>query len=700
MALGILAFANERVSGSEAAPKDVVAFAVDGDGTRAYARADGTVELRDRDGANGRGIGRVDGTPRALAIDAGRVLIATDQALTELPAGSTRSLSASPTALVISAGRVIVGSAGGTTIFPPAGAPAVSVTTPAVGVAARPDGSELYLLAPDGTLHVVDPGSGNELRMYPSLARERAIAFAQGPHVIILARADEPVLDTIDAEDGHRDLVALANGRTGTFASGATALALVDGHAVVVESHGGAAFASIPTAATMLGVDGLADTLVLLGPSGADRVDTGRHAFAWRLPGVIAGALLAFFLVLLARRLFASRLVPALVGIVVILDGSMFAQARIGMNDSYVAAFIVAGWYFIVAAHRPRRWAWADILLAGAFLGLGAASKWAAFYTLAGVLVAAIAVTVLAYRRGEPGGGGPLDLLAGYGRNAALLFVAFAVVPVGVYLASYASSFGGPMTPYTWDLVDLTKQMYWYHSGLTAPHAAASPWWSWPILLKPVYWYYAPSEGSSTALIYDAGNVVLFWGALVATVWCAVTAVRTRSIGLGFVVFALLVQYVAWIPISRVLFFYHFFTALPFYLLALSVWLGQLWDGGRKGLVVAYVSAAAAAFVFFYPFVSGEPVRADQAAMFFVLPTWQYECQFYPSFVCPLGHPVVPAAAIVGRLGLSAVVALLAAGAFAWWRWRGPAALPTLGRRGRGGEGSRGPVGPRRRERR
>ena len=41
---------------------------------------------------------------------------------------------------------------------------------------------------------------------------------------------------------------------------------------------------------------------------------------------------------------------------------------------------------------------------------------------------------------------------------------------------------------------------------------------------------------------------------------------------LAFVVFAGLVQYVAWIPIGRVLFFYHFFTVLPFYLLCLATW--------------------------------------------------------------------------------------------------------------------------------
>ena len=38
-------------------------------------------------------------------------------------------------------------------------------------------------------------------------------------------------------------------------------------------------------------------------------------------------------------------------------------------------------------------------------------------------------------------------------------------------------------------LLDLTGQMYGYHNGLTAAHPASSPWWAWPLNLKPVWFY-------------------------------------------------------------------------------------------------------------------------------------------------------------------------------------------------------------------
>jgi dolichyl-phosphate-mannose--protein O-mannosyl transferase len=137
-----------------------------------------------------------------------------------------------------------------------------------------------------------------------------------------------------------------------------------------------------------------------------------------------------------------------------------------------------------------------------------------------------------------------------------------------------------------------------------------------------------------------------------------------------------------------VLFQYHFFTALPFYLTALAVavallwrhadrrrwldgacsvaafvggvaaaaWLAPvalpIWIGGagatlvalawrpeRRGLVAGVLVAAILLggtlwFVWFYPWLSALPIPGAMSALYLWLPTWQYGCQFYPSFRC------------------------------------------------------------------
>jgi Gpi18-like mannosyltransferase/predicted membrane-bound dolichyl-phosphate-mannose-protein mannosyltransferase len=654
MALGILAFGDDRVVGQEPLRPNAIAFAVGPDGTRAYVSSDGLISVSGRDGAGPRDLVKGALGTRAIVLDHDRVFWVTNSELFQKPvkespsntaiARATLPMAGPVTAFFMASGRVVVLTPTGTAIYTAVDAAPIVSRLGGVAATSNTDGTELYVVDARGDVHVIDPATGSETRQLPGGGPGRAIAYAQGPNRLFVARTDAPALDVYELPNGQRDSVTLGNARTGAFSTGATALvivprtqflyALAEGRVVVVEVHGASPFASIPVSGSLLAIDNDDDKLLVAGAESAQRIETGRHALAWRLPGVVLGAILAFFLVLLARRLFASAVIPWLVGAAALLDGSMFAQARIGMNDIYVATFIVAAWYFIVAAHRPRRSAMLDLAIAGVLLGLGLASKWAAAYTLGGVFVLAVGATAFAYERGRPGTGGPLDLLAGRGRNAALLFGTFAVIPLAIYLGSYIRWFGGPTAPYGWNLWELTQQMYWYHSSLTAPHCAGSPWWSWPLDLKPVYWYFGASGGGANGYIYDAGNIVLFWAALPAAALVIALAIRTRSWSLGVLSLAMLAQYVAWIPISRVLFFYHFFTVLPFYLLCLAAVLAVIWERRRRAVLI-FIGVVAAAFVIFYPYVSGLPIPGELGSIYEILPTWHYDPTFYPTDSCP-----------------------------------------------------------------
>ncbi len=690
MALGIMAFGGDEVTGRDPAPSGVTAFAVSGDGQRAYGDADGNVRVTTRSGTEILAK-RVDGAVRAVAFDGSDVYAVTDRSVWKLT-GDARSRpqdAGPPASFAMSNDRAIVGGASEVEILPMGfDAAPLRVAVGATALTVRPDSGVVYAADASGTVHLVDPATGRETgTMSGGAGPVSALAYASGPQRLYAALAGQAAVEWFEPPaEGHTTgayggTVALSNGRTGTVAAPIAALAVVPrtdflyaltrNGVVVVETHGASPYVRIPVTATAtaLGVDGTADDLLVLGHGELLHIPTGRHALAWRIPGVLFGAMLAFFVVLIARRLFASRLIPALAGALLLLDGSMFAQPRIGMNDVYVGAFLVAGWYFVIAAHAARRSVAVDLLVAGLLLGLAAASKWVAFYTLAGLGLYAVVATAWAWRNGRPGSGGPFDLLAPAplrrtpwrGGNAVYLFACFAIVPLLLYVLSYARWYGGPTIPYGWNLWELQQQMYWYHSGLTSPHPAGSPWWSWPLVLKPVYWYLGQPGPGMTAVIYDAGNIVLFWGGLAAFVWGAVWAVRARSLGLACLLFAFLTQYLAWIPITRVLFFYHFFTALPFYFLILAAALGALWETGHARAVTVYLALAGAAFVFFYPFVSGQPVPADQASVFYVLPTWQYDCQFYPSFHCNAAiRGEIPVQAALARLAIAAGVAILA----------------------------------------
>src|SRR2546426_7888759 len=184
------------------------------------------------------------------------------------------------TSFTVSAGRVLVGTSRSLAVYSTLDASPTIVPIATVAVTAKTDGSEFYALDPQGIVHVISAETAKETRALTGGRPGTAIAYALGPNRVFVARADSATLDVYELETGSHDAVPLANPRTGTFSSGASALAVVprtdflyaldEGRVVVVETHGTSPYASIPVTGTFLGVDGEDDKLVVAGPSGSD----------------------------------------------------------------------------------------------------------------------------------------------------------------------------------------------------------------------------------------------------------------------------------------------------------------------------------------------------------------------------------------------------------------------------------------------
>jgi len=526
----------------------------------------------------------------------------------------------------------------------------------------------------------------------------------------------------------------------------------------VVEPHGNAVYADarlpVDFAPAALAPDVAPDDpsadrqelLVFSGAGASASIEIGSHAFAWRLPGVIGGALTAGLLFLLARILFRRRMVAVLTGLFVLVDGMFFVQARIGMNDVYVGLFIVAA-YTVFAAiwtgwWRGRLAFWLGIPIVGLLLGLALASKWVAAYAIGALLLlilirsalgrvlailGMIGITaVLGYMAiSVPAGGGignltfllimvaltlgavvvailhpvawtddelrlavlapvalgtllffgalalgrlqsafvvgplsftPLLLAIALGLGslvvAGLFFVAgrwgfgplapspdpddpirlleppatapegwlrpgttlglpvlwgaacLIALPLAVYVISYIpwAMVEGHQIVAGWppghtgqNLLDLTGQMYRYHNGLTAAHPASSPWWAWPLDLKPVWFYQEGLASATSASIYDAGNLVIWWLGIPAMAFAALMAYRRRSPALALITIGFAAQWISWARIDRAAFQYHYYTALPFVVLALAYLMAELWHGAsRHTWLLARIGAAIA----------------------------------------------------------------------------------------------------------
>jgi hypothetical protein len=101
--------------------------------------------------------------------------------------------------------------------------------------------------------------------------------------------------------------------------------------------------------------------------------------------------------------------------------------------------------------------------------------------------------------------------------------------------------------------------------------------------------------GSTTAAVYDAGNLVIWWLGVPAMAFIAWQAYARRSLSLALVAIAFACQWIAWARIDRPAFQYHYYTSLPFVILALGYFAAELWHGtSRRIWLLARVSAGVA----------------------------------------------------------------------------------------------------------
>jgi len=83
--------------------------------------------------------------------------------------------------------------------------------------------------------------------------------------------------------------------------------------------------------------------------------------------------------------------------------------------------------------------------------------------------------------------------------------------------------------------------------------------------------------------------------AIVAMGFICWQAFKRRSLGLTLITVAFFWQWISWTRIDRASFQYHFYTALPFFLLALAYFIAELWHGpSRRTWLLARVAAAIA----------------------------------------------------------------------------------------------------------
>jgi len=295
----------------------------------------------------------------------------------------------------------------------------------------------------------------------------------------------------------------------------------------------------------------------------------GENALGWRMPGAILGFVSVMLVYLIAKTIFKDEWVGILAA-VFSLEGLVLVMSRIGMNDIYFLTFMLASFYFLL----KKKYFWSAFCL-----GLAGASKWSVVWFVPIVFVVQV----------------------GLRRKLVWNNVWFLIVPPLVYLASYLPLLFNGLGFDTF--VGVQKQMWWYHTRLSATHPYTSPWWSWPFLMRPIWLYTGLASLNRIKNIYAFGNPVVFWGGIIAMVVIFYKSLVIRERRLGVVVFSYLMFFVSWSLSPRIMFIYHYLPSLPFLAIALGVVLRRY-----QKIIVPFFLLALIVFVYFYPHWAGFPV--------------------------------------------------------------------------------------------
>jgi dolichyl-phosphate-mannose--protein O-mannosyl transferase len=147
-----------------------------------------------------------------------------------------------------------------------------------------------------------------------------------------------------------------------------------------------------------------------------------------------------------------------------------------------------------------------------------------------------------------------------------------AMVYLAVFIPHYWLGWWGGIS----DLKNYYHDVIWYEQSVaSATHPYASPWWSWPLMLRPVaYWQNFPKTGN-VSTIWGGGNPILWWGALTAITITAVHALERPSLSRSFLVIGYLAYIVIWIWIGRTLFLYHYMGSIYLGYIALAAMLTE-----------------------------------------------------------------------------------------------------------------------------
>lgn len=378
---------------------------------------------------------------------------------------------------------------------------------------------------------------------------------------------------------------------------------------------------------------------------------------AYRWTEALFGSLLPVVVMGLAWQIAPRPIFTLLAGLFTASDGLLLVESRLGLINIFLVFFgVLSQWLFLVGlgAEGSRRWGW--LALAGLSLGAAISVKWNGLGVAFAMLLLWVVAWLLRWLRWDRGAN-PSGLMRVTELSVSQILLCFAAIPVGLYLLLWIPHMQVNPEP---GLLGLHRQMLDYHLHLGQSqtdgkpvHPYCSAWWTWPLLLRPMSYYYQSVKTTTPEIVYalhGMGNPLLWWLSSLAVLvlaglwvrWCLGPNARrgaaaTVPWGPLYILLGYGANYLPWSAVGRCTFIYHYMLASIFSFLALA-WLvdwslsqpelnwqsrslvrhnRQLWVVG-----VTVIGAVVLALLFWLPVFLGLPLTYEAFRLRMWLTSW------------------------------------------------------------------------------
>jgi dolichyl-phosphate-mannose-protein mannosyltransferase len=351
----------------------------------------------------------------------------------------------------------------------------------------------------------------------------------------------------------------------------------------------------------------------------------GMNPFGWRVAIALFGTLSVLVMARVVRRLTRSTLLGCLAGFLLALDGLHLVESRIALLDlpamvwlllAFGALLIDRDWArrrFADAAEplgRVARGTWGPTLLwrpwrlaAGVCFGVAAATKWNAAFAIAafGLLtwfwdIGARRAIGAAFAQAASAARLAVDAAVAFLTVVGTAIVVYVVSWTGWLLSSdgyardWAATHPARGLAALWpdalrSLWHYHYEIWFFHVNLTEEHQYASSPWGWLFVARPVSFEWVDNIGPNSGCptdrcvqeIIGIGTPVLWWGAVLALVACAVWWLAARDWRFGVPVVGVAATWLPWFAYTnRPIFYFYAVVILPWLVIGVTLVAGKI----------------------------------------------------------------------------------------------------------------------------